>query len=243
MREHLALAAGIALACVSSASLAADIPTDVSVPVPEEIASRFYVSFHGGYTFGNKSRDEAYDTDPTTGPTAPNLGPTFLSDSFSKPGYRVGGAIGLRQGNLSLEAEVGYSHSAIDHVHLISTNGVPSPADLPATGSGSLLTGMVNAFLGTDIGNIRPYVGAGVGVGHFTANNITTAGAFLDGGTTGLAAQGLIGVDFALTGNATLGARYRYLYVADLSLMDGGYKHNFDLTSQSVEIVFTNAFN
>jgi hypothetical protein len=94
MRGHVALAAGIALACVSSASLAADIPTDVAVPVaPPPLGERFYVSFHGGYTFGNKSHDVAYDTDPITG--NPPIGATFLSDSFSKPGYRLGAAIGI----------------------------------------------------------------------------------------------------------------------------------------------------
>jgi opacity protein-like surface antigen len=102
---------------------------------------------------------------------------------------------------------------------------------------------MIHIFLGTNLGAIRPYVGAGAGVGYFTAHNITGANAVLDGSTTGLAAQAMVGVDFGISENMTLGARYRYLYVTDLSLMDGGYKHDFNLTSQSVEIVLTNSFN
>jgi len=234
MRGHFALAAGIAFACVSSASLAADIPTGVAVPVAPPIGERFYVSFHGGYTFGNKSHDVAYDT------IAPP-GLTFVVESTSKSGWRVGGAAGKNLGDyFSIEAEVAYARADASAATVV----VPAPGGpFPVTGSGSLLTGMINAFLGSNIGAIRPYIGGGAGVGYFTAHNITGASAVLNGSTTGLAAQAMAGIDFAVTDSMTIGGRYRYLYVTDLSLMDGGYKHDFNLTSQSVEIVLTNSFN
>jgi opacity protein-like surface antigen len=249
MRGHVALAAGIAFACVSSASLAADIPTDVAVPVAPPIGERFYVSFHGGYTFGNKSHDVAYDTDPLNPNCPPScgFGPTIVSDSTSKNGWRAGGAIGKHLGDyFSIEAEVGYASASAGSV-VITLPVQAGPIAL--TGSGSVLTGMINAFLGSNIGAIRPYIGGGAGVGYFTANNIqdpanpSPAGPLLNGSTTGLAAQAMAGIDFAVTDSMTIGGRYRYLYVTDLSLMDGGYKHDFNLTSQSVEIVLTNSFN
>lgn len=241
MRGHVALAAGIAFACVSSASLAADIPTDVAVPVAPPIGERFYVSFHGGYTFSNRSHDVAYDTDPNFPLPCCGFGPTIVSDSESKNGWRVGGAIGKHLGDyFGIEAEVGYASASAGSVVIT----LPIQAGpIPLTGSGSLLTGMINAFLGANMGAIRPYIGGGAGVGYFTAHNITGAGAVLNGSTTGLAAQAMAGIDFAVTDSMTIGGRYRYLYVTDLSLMDGGYKHDFNLTSQSVEIVLTNTFN
>jgi opacity protein-like surface antigen len=252
MRGHIALAAGIALACVSSASLAADIPTDTAVPFASPpIGERFYVSFHGGYTFGNKSHDVAYDTVPFVGGNPVlwdplGFSPTYVTDSNSKNGWRAGAAVGKHLGDyFSLEAEISYSRADA------SSFAVTLPVQVAGslTGSGSMLTGMINAFVGTNVGSIRPYIGGGAGFGYFTASNIqdplnpSPAGPLLDGSDIGLAAQAMAGIDFAVTDTMTIGGRYRYLYVTDLSLMDGGYKHDFNLTSQSVEIVLTNKFN
>jgi opacity protein-like surface antigen len=230
MRERIALAAGIALACVSSASLAADIPTDVSVPVPQEIASRFYVSFHGGYVLSSVTNDVATDCCNT-----------FVSVGHSDPGFRVGGALGGAINEyFSLEGEVSYAQADASHWFAISPiAGGP----FPMTGSGSSITGMVNAFLGYNVGSIRPYVGAGIGVAYFTAHNIAAGGAVLNGSDAGFAAQGMIGVDFALTQDTTLGARYRYVYLDNLSLPDGGFTHSFNIATQSVDVVLTHTFD
>lgn len=141
-----------------------------------------------------------------------------------------------------LEGELNYSNAAIDHVHIVSSNAAPVNADVPATGSGSTITGMVNAFISAPMGPITPYVGGGAGVAYFTANNIVAASAVLKGSDWGLAYQLMAGADFAATQNISVGARYRYVRVTDLSLMDGGYKHDFSTTAQSVEFVLTNHF-
>jgi opacity protein-like surface antigen len=232
MRGHIALAAGIALACVSSASLAAYIPTDVSAPVPSSYAERFYVSFHGGWVFSSVTHDFATD-----GGNPPN---ESKSIAYAKPGYRVGAALGKDvNGNLAVEAEISFAQAAGDHVDLI----FPGMATAPLTGSGSSLTGMVNAYLGTDVGALRPYVGAGIGVGYFTAHNIAGFGATLDGSDTGLAAQAMVGVDFAINQDTAIGARYRYVFIDNLSLPDGGFTHSFDIRTQSVDVVLTHTFD
>jgi opacity protein-like surface antigen len=204
---------------------------------------RFYANIHGGWVFSSVSDDVAFDTDPTTGPTTPNLGPTITSQGISKPGYVVGAAIGREfDGGFRFEGELNYSNASIDHVHVVSTNNVATPADIPATGSGSSITDMFNAFLSASLGPVTPYVGGGAGIAYFTANNIVAGPATLKGSDWGLAYQLIAGADFAATQNISVGARYRYVRVTDLSLMDGGYKHDFSTTAQSVEFVLTNHF-
>jgi opacity protein-like surface antigen len=110
---------------------------------------------------------------------------------------------------------------------------------------------MINVIAGTNLGSVRPYIGGGAGFAHFTAHNINSPPppvppedrTILNGSDIGLAAQAMAGIDFAINESMTIGGRYRFPYVTDLSLMDGGYKHDFNLTSQSVEIVLTNSFN
>ena len=217
MRGYVALAAGVA--CVAFASAAS--ATDLSVPAPIN-PDRFYVSFHGGYVFSSVTNDR---TTPAT----------VDSIAYGAPGYRVGGAFGKEIGsNFALEGELSYASSAI--ASAVTTGGIPIA---PVSGSGSMLTGMINGYLAGDMGAFRPYIGAGIGAGYFTANNIKASAATLNGSTTGFAAQFLAGVDFAVAENISLGGRYRYLYVTGLSLPDGGFTHTFNIATQSVEVVLT----
>lgn len=242
MRGLSAFAACVALCSVSSAALAADPSTEAS------LAERFYVSFHGGYVFNTTSDDTATDADPTTG--IPLVGPTYVVQGISKPGYRVGGSVGKQFGDaFGIEAEVSYAAASIDHVHIVSVSGVPVNVDQAAAGSGSTWTGMVNALVTLPAGGFRPYIGAGIGMAYFTANNIVSppgsppgSGAVLNGSDTGFAYQFLSGVNFDLMQGSSVGARYRYVKVTNLSLMDGGYRHDFSTTAQSVEVVLTRHF-
>lgn len=226
MRGYVALAAGVALCSFASAASAADL----SVPAPIN-PDRFYVSFHGGYVFSSVTHNSADD--------GANI---YDSIAYGKPGYRVGGAVGKEVGsNFAIEAEVSYASSAIGSANLVAVNGTPvGPTPLaPISGSGSTLTGMINGYLAGDMGAFRPYIGAGIGIGYFTANSIVAGTATLNGTDTGLAAQFLAGVDFAVADGVTLGGRYRYLYVSGLSLPDGGFTHSFNIAAQSVEVVLT----
>jgi OOP family OmpA-OmpF porin len=226
MRGCVALAAGVALFAFASAASA----TDLSVPA-QVSPDRFYVSFHGGYVFSTVAHDSATDGVDT-----------LNSVVRAKPGYNLGGAVGSNfTENLAGELEISYASAAAANY----SPPLPGPATGNLTGSASTITGMINAYLGADVGGFRPYVGAGIGIAYFTAHNIedpglpSPAGPLLNGSDTGFAAQFLAGVDFAVADNVMLGGRYRYLYINGLSLPDGSFTHSFNLATQSIEVVLT----
>jgi opacity protein-like surface antigen len=230
-------AACVALCASASSAFAADLS-------PVSMADRFYVSFHGGSVFSSTSHDVAVDTDPSTGSCAPLACPTITSDGISKPGFIVGAAIGTRVGNaFRLEGEINYASSSIDHINVLS----PIAGTLPAQGSGSSLTGMINGYVDFHAGRFTPYVGAGIGLASFTAHGINVGlpsppSPYIDGTDTGWAYQLMAGVDFQASEGNSIGARYRYMKINDITIMDGGYRHDFDVESQSVELVFTHRF-
>lgn len=215
-------AACVALCASASSAVAADL-------TPVSIADRFYISFHGGSVFDSVSDDTATKPSSTT----------YITQGVSKPGFDVGAAVGKDVNNvLRIEGEINYANATIDHVNAIS----PGPGTLAATGSGSSLVAMLNAYLRGHFGAVTPYVGAGIGLASFTANNIKSGSAVLNGSDGGWAYQLMAGVDFDLTANTSLGGRYRYVKINDLTLPDGGYTHAFSTTSQSVEVVLTHHF-
>ncbi len=63
----------------------------------------------------------------------------------------------------------------------------------------------------TDLGQIKPYVGAGVNYTSFTSANILNGGASVNASSTGLAAQ--IGFDFMLDKNWGLNADLKYIQI------------------------------
>ena len=53
----------------------------------------------------------------------------------------------------------------------------------------------------------------------------------------------MAGIDFAATEKTSFGARYRFLDITGLSLMDGSFRHDYDSkTLYSVEFVLTHHF-
>jgi len=207
------LAAGLAI--MSGAAYAADLsfkPPQMVVPAPETMGgASMYFTLHGGALWL-----PSVGTDIGAG--------SFVGDTSTKMGYRVGGSIGYDfNSSVGAEAEVSYGNAGLNaYTCSIGCGGIPSNPAL--TGSASLLTVMGNLVLGTQMGAFHPYVGVGAG-----AADVFLSVPDFQFGPDGLkdnnwtwAAQAFVGVDFALTKNVSLGGRYRYQYIGPTKFMDLG---------------------
>jgi opacity protein-like surface antigen len=245
MREMKKLLAGAAFTALASVSpvMAADMPVE---PIVEEAQANWYVSLHGGWKFNEEWDDhlDASHGDP-------------LSDDFADltidtdDGWRVGGALGYSFNNwFAVEGEVGYMKQDFDSVEFDETDGdfagleLLDPFDLG--GDISILTGMVNAIVGFPIGGIfRPYIGAGIGAAHVSADaSISDLDFSLDDSDTVFAAQAFAGIDVSIAENVAIGGRARFLHLSDVDLTDDeNHEHSLDPDGiVSVEGVLTFGF-
>jgi opacity protein-like surface antigen len=155
-------------------------------------------------------------------------------------GYRLGGSLGYALNpTLAVEAEVSWARAELD-----SFSSVPVSGTLD--GDGNLLTGMVNLLVGHQFGAFRPYVGVGGGIAYVSLDDVTSPSLNdpLDDSDTTWGAQAFAGVDFSLTANTSLGARYRYQYIGDTSFVDeAGDTVDIDhIQSHSLEAVLRFSF-
>ena len=207
------LAAGLAI--ISGAAYAADLsykPPQIVAPAPEAFGGAgAYFTLHGGALWVG-----SVATDMSTG--------TYVGDTSTKMGYRVGGSIGYDfNSSFGAEAEVSYGGVGLNaYTCSVGFCGIPSNAAL--TGNASLLTVMGNLILGTQMGAFHPYVGVGAGAADLSLS--VPDGQFGPDGVKAnnwtWAAQAFVGVDLALTKNVSLGGRYRYQYVGATNFMDLG---------------------
>lgn len=225
--KRLVLAA-LATTVLSGTAFAADIvvippapPAPAPVVVVEQTAGGLYISTFGGLLW-------AQDADVTAVLTPPDF--TIGTDR----GYRFGGALGYQFNSvLGAEAEVAFGRVAIDTV----TPDGGGPVDITGAGaSASLLTVMGNLTVGTEFGAFRPYVAVGVGAARVGLD--VPAGIGLGSGANdtdwALAFQALAGVDYAITDNISIGARFRFQHIRPTAFEDadgdpitvGGF-HNY----------------
>ena len=206
---RLGLSAAL-LAGTAAAASAADLVLDAPMyATPVASPGGLYVSIFGGAAILG-------DVDYTGSNGA-------TGETFFDTGYNVDAALGYDLGNgLSLEAQVGYFSAA-------QTGGTyvnpPIDTDVPVTGTGSVLYGMVNAWYGVDLGGITPFIGGGVGVASVTLDSTYTgplfaASTFEDTAVT-YAAQIGGGVSLAVAENIDLVGRYRYFATGDFDVVDG----------------------
>lgn len=124
--------------------------------------------------------------------------------------------------NLAAEAELGYSSVDYDNVSGTLTAGTLTPVSgkINLSGHSTGVLGIFNAIVHPmGKGRLSPYLGAGVGFAAIdsklnSANDGTTT-VTVNGShsETDLALNGIAGVDYAVTDNVSLGARYRYLWI------------------------------
>jgi opacity protein-like surface antigen len=202
------LAAGLAV--LSTAALAADLGYEPPGPAPMEPApapwSGIYFSVHGGGLWippvGTSFNDGA-----NTGDTSTNVG------------YRVGGSVGYDFSSaFGVEAEVSYGAVTLD------TFEADGGGTLGVTGDASTLTIAGNVIIGQQWGAFRPYVGIGGGAAQISLSvpdNVFGPDGVSDSDWTWMA-QAFVGIDFMLTHNVSLGARYRFQYTGGTNFEDEG---------------------
>ena len=199
MKKHLTCTAVAVGVLFSSAGLAA-AADEIGYP-----SFGLYASLHGGWYLPQE-------------PTATfEVGPdTVLGGINVDNGYRIGGAIGYDfTRNFAVEFETSFARSTVDSIDV----GPPVDATQPAPGHGSLLTLMGNAIIGEHYGNWRPYIGAGIGGALVSLDVDFMSG--LDDSDWALAGQVFVGVDYAISDNVSVGARYRYQHVGSTDYTDG----------------------
>lgn len=150
-----------------------------------------------------------------------NTSETFETTPF--PGYMITGALGVDLGLVRLEGEILYNLYDLDD---LESAGVESSAD----GSFATLAGMANAFVDFPLPfGPTPFIGAGVGYGEVSANNIEFGGTdLLDDSDTGLIYQARAGIAFGILPLTDLVLGYRYLVADGIELSDGGVELDDD---------------
>ncbi|MGD9737996.1 MAG: outer membrane beta-barrel protein [Bauldia sp.] len=198
---------------MSSTALAADVivvppaPPAPPVVIVEEPDHNFYMSIFGGLLYIQDVGVTAV-FDPTTF--------TVGSDR----GYRFGGALGFSI-NDTFGAEVEFTTGRVG-LDTLNIEG-EEPFDLtPADATARLTTIMGNLRVGFGAGALQPYVAVGAGAAS-VALSVPAGAIGVDGvddkdWTWGV--QAMAGVDFALTDNLTIGARYRFQHIGPTSFLD-----------------------
>ena len=206
---RLGLSTALLAGSVAVAS-AADLLIEAPAPVaPVLSAGGLYVS-----AFGGAAILDDVDYTGSNGAT----GETYFDN-----GYNLDAAIGYDFGNgLSVETQLGYLNAAQTGGTYVNS---PINTDVPVTGTGSVLYGMVNAWYSVDLGGITPFIGGGLGVASVTLDSTYTGllfapSTFKDSATT-YAAQIGGGVAVAVTDNLDLVGRYRYFATGDFDVVDG----------------------
>ncbi|MGA2089671.1 MAG: OmpA family protein [Stellaceae bacterium] len=128
-------------------------------------------------------------------------------------GYLVGGALGWKFDQLRVELGLDFSNSGIKSIDLNNVTSTQVSGEVHNT------AGMVNFIWDMRTGTfIVPYVGMGVGASYVTLDNVNRGGA-LQSNSSDLvfAYQPMVGVNFNLTDQLTLGLQYRYFATVDPS--------------------------
>jgi outer membrane autotransporter protein len=171
----------------------------------------WYVNLSGG---ANWLSDEGFFASTVAADTL-----TFSPDSDT--GWIVSGAVGLSLNNmvqgLRVEAEVAYRQNQVNGVWTSSAVVQDSGAlDYDHT----TLSVLANVWYDFDLGNVRPYIGGGVGWAETELD-----GAFLSGtipainhSDDGFAWQLGAGVNFDISPNVQLGLGYRYFEGPDVNI-------------------------
>lgn len=165
---------------------------------------RTYVAGSFGYTF------------------AENFESSVGVEADTEDGYAVIAAIGRSFGVVRGEIEASYRQADVG-----DARGFGFTA--PARGDLSALSAMANIYFdpAVELGRVKPYVGGGLGISRFKADNVAavsipgigpvTGLGPVSGSETGFAYQFMAGAGIALSEQATLNAGYRYFATPDVT--------------------------
>lgn len=169
----------------------------------------YFATYMGLLTYGDQNFTE--DSTGTGG------------DLQYKNAWSFGGALGLRLSQQTrVEAEINYSNTDMDRVNFDGLGSFEMAGDIRSW------TGLVNAYYDFDTGwKLQPFVGAGVGVGHFNAEFDDISGFAAD---TSDDAYGLVyqlGGGFKYRMNPDLALTTGYRYLGSTNLEFDGYKLDY----------------
>ena len=220
---------------LQGAAIAADVaePTQpVEAPIVE-VEPNWYIAARLGAAF-------PLDTDWSLLGGAVNVSNEY--DTGWVGGLAVGTQFDVGGFRPRAEIEVGYMRSDIDR-HVI--DGVPI-AGPDAVGHTGVLYGLVNGYLDFGPGPLKPYVGAGLGIGHaeFQDQGVDLlGGTFMDDSGTGFAWQIGGGLSYSFNAQATVELGYRYFNVEDVGLTAiDGTESSTDVRAHQVMGGFRYAF-
>jgi opacity protein-like surface antigen len=162
-----------------------------AAPSMAQAASKPYASFSTGLSLMNNSSASA--------------GVLTVSDAITyKTGYLVNGAVGLKNGDVRVEAEIGYHHNSADKA-IQDISLVPHPYSGLTV---SMWTFMANAYHDFDMkgSGITPFVMGGLGLANckYNDNGATQS-------TTKFAWQLGAGIGIKASKDVTVDLGYRYL--------------------------------
>ncbi len=163
----------------------------------------WYVNLSGG---ANWLSDEGFFNSTVATDTL-----TFSPDSDA--GWLISGAVGLSLNNmvqgLRVEAEVAYRQNQVNGVW--TSSAVVQDSGL-LDYDHSTLSVMANVWYDFDLGNVRPYIGGGVGWAETELDGTFIGGTIpaINHSDDGFAWQLGAGVNFDISPNVQLGVGYRY---------------------------------
>ncbi|MEM6536339.1 MAG: acyloxyacyl hydrolase [Pseudomonadota bacterium] len=217
-----------------------------------------YISVSGGATFLNDSDNEGSfvgefvsgaGTTIPAGTTLPDGTDVGWTTDFGT-GYSVGAAVGKYFGSIRGEVEVAFQSNNVDSHLGVSAAGIDlsaedagvlvtgadnlgvSVADLVADGQGDLSTifVMANAYYDFNSnGAVRPYVGAGIGVGFVDVDYSPSAVAIIQDSSAAFAYQAMAGVSFETSNNSELFVGYRFRGTTDVAVEASLFSADFDI--------------
>jgi len=184
----------------------------LALSAPAQAAgSGWYVNLSGG---ANWVSDDGFFASTIGGDTL-----TFSPDSDT--GWMISGAVGLSLNNmmqgLRVEAEVAYRENQVDGVWASDT-GITDNG--PLDYDHSTLSVMANVWYDFSLGNVRPYVGGGIGWAETDLDGAFVSGKdpVIDRSEDGFAWQLGAGVNFDISPNVQLGLGYRYFEGPDVRI-------------------------
>jgi opacity protein-like surface antigen len=191
-----------------------------------------YISLDVGVLFPTGTSVDGKVTDETANQS---VAANNIATIKYKTGYDAALVGGYDFGRFSLEAEAGYKHTGLDHVHFPASTvdavstlaGLDIPSDVALDGRARVFSGMVNGLVNFGSPGFRLSAGGGVGLA-----DVRYSGAGLSASDTKFAWQLLAGLYVPVSDNIDLGVKYRYFRTGKLKFSDSGVVDGDTVTGQ-----------